>query len=102
MQEYSYLLILIVVLPLIFLSFAWQKRRSEALINGWARANGLTIVDKESRTFLRGPMFWTTSKGQTVYRITVRDQYGSQRTGWIRCGGRWMGLHSDKVDVRWD
>jgi hypothetical protein len=100
MQEYSYLLVLIVVIAGI--SISWTNRRSNDLIDGWARANGLTIVAKESRTFLRGPMFWTTSKGQTVYRITVRDHYGSQRTGWIRCGGRWMGLYSDKVDVRWD
>jgi len=102
MQEYSYLLIVIVIVIVAAISLSWQKRRSEALIDGWAQANGLTIVDKESRTFRRGPMFWTTAKGQTVYRITVRDQSGSQQTGWIRCGGRWMGLYSDKVDVRWD
>ena len=102
MQESSYILIVIVIAVVAVISLAWQKSRSEALIDGWARANGLIIVAKESRAFLRGPMFWTTSKGQTVYRITVRDQYGSQRTGWIRCGGRWMGLYSDKVDVRWD
>jgi hypothetical protein len=104
MQDMSCLWIpaIALIIGLAFASMRWQTSRSEDLIDGWAQANGLTIVAKEARGFLRGPMFWTTAKGQTVYRITVRDQRGSQRTGWIRCGGRWMGLYSDKVDVRWD
>ncbi|HYF64291.1 MAG TPA: hypothetical protein VD886_15825 [Herpetosiphonaceae bacterium] len=104
MQDMSCLwpLAIIVIIGIAVMSMVWQSGRSEDLIDGWARANNLTIVSKEARSFLRGPMFWSTAKGQTVYRITVSDQQGRRRDGWIRCGGRWMGLHSDHVEVRWD
>ncbi len=93
-------LLAIVVITIVVLN--WRGTRSNELIDQWARANNLQIVQKEARNFFRGPMFWTTSKSQTVYRITVVDQAGRPRSGWVRCGGIWLGLHSDKVDVRWD
>ena len=27
---------------------------------------------------------------------------GSVRSGWVRCGGWWLGLRSDEVEVCWD
>ncbi len=93
-------LLAIVVITIVVLS--WRGTRSNELIDQWARANNLQILQKEARNFLRGPMFWTTGKSQTVYRITVIDQNGRQRSGWVRCGGMFLGLHSDKIDVRWD
>src|SRR5262249_35973173 len=53
------------------------------------------------RNFFRGPFFWTSSKGQTVYRVTVEVK-GAVRTGWVRCGSWWLGLRSEQVEVRWD
>lgn len=105
MQDTAYLfgiIALILIMGLSVVMLNWQSQRSQDLIEGWANDNHLTVVHKEARDFLRGPMFWSTAKGQTVYRITVRDQNGIERSGWIRCGGRWTGLHSDKVEVRWD
>jgi hypothetical protein len=80
----------------------WQVSRSRALLRDWAARHGFEILESELRPLRRGPFFWTSSKGQTVYRVTVRDGQGAVRSGWVRCGGWWLGLFSDKTDVRWD
>ena len=80
----------------------WEIRRAKDLIDRWARSNNLQLVDMEHRIYFRRPSYWRTVTGQAVYRITTVDQYGQRQSGWVRCGGRWLGLHSDQVDVRWD
>ena len=80
----------------------WMSSRSRQLINQWAEANGYQIVSAEYCWLRRGPFFWTTNSSQTVYRVTVVDSSGRSRSGWARCGSRWKGLRSDRVDVRWD
>ena len=93
---------LIVVGVVVIASFAWTQSRSRSVIELWAEANQFQIISSEERYFSRGPFFWTTSKGQTVYYITVRDAAGHLRSGWIRCGSWWGGLFSDQAEVRWD
>lgn len=94
-----------IILPLILLlviaSFAWHYGRSNSLLERWAEENSFTILNSEYRYFFRGPYFWTTTKGQTVYYVTVLDKSGHTRSGWVRCGGWWLGLMSDHVEVRW-
>jgi hypothetical protein len=87
---------------LIMLAWLWHFGRSNSLLHSWAAQNGFRIVRQEYRTFFRGPFFWTTTKGQTVYYVVVEDPTGKQRAGWVRCGGWWLGLLSDNVEVRWD
>ena len=81
-----------------FLSFS----RSESVLDEWANENGFEILESEYRTFFRGPFFFRSSKGQTVYRVKVRDRDGRVRSGWVRCGGWFLGLLSDKAVVDWD
>jgi hypothetical protein len=95
------ILILIVVL-LVIAYIAWYYRRSRSLLDRWAERNGYRIVDSEYRYFFRGPFFWTSSKEQTVYRVTVADKAGNVWSGWVRCGGWWLGLLSDQAEARWD
>ena len=90
------------LLAVVGLSVAWHYGRSSALLEGWAQRHGYRIVAKEYRTFFRGPFFWTTGKGQTVYYVTVEDQHGQLHNGFVRCGGWFLGLLSDHVEVRWD
>jgi len=45
---------------------------------------------------------WFTGNRQDVYRVTVRTADGGIRSGYVRCGGFWMGMLSDKVTVEWD
>jgi len=91
------ILVLSVVVLIIFL----HRSRSRSVLGGWAAANGFEIVRSDQRYFSRGPFFWTTSKGQTVYYVTVRDAQGGLRSGWVRCGSWWFGLWSDRAEVRW-
>jgi hypothetical protein len=86
----------------VILVFVWHFGRSNSLLQKWAAQNGYKIVGQEYRTFFRGPFFWTTTKGQTVYYVTVEDAAGNRRAGWVRCGGWWFGMMSDAVEVRWD
>jgi hypothetical protein len=87
---------------IVVLSLAWHFGRSSSLLHQWAAENGYRILRQEYRTLFKGPFFWTSSKGQTVYYVVVEDEDGNERRGWVRCGGWWFGLLSNHVDVRWD
>jgi hypothetical protein len=84
------------------LAFYWHFTRSAAILQQWADANGFEILEKSYRHFFRGPFFFRTSKGQTVYRVTVRDKAGNIGTGWVACGSWWWGLMSNQAKARWD
>lgn len=94
--------ILILIVTAAVCLIAWHYSRSRSLLEQWAGENGYRIVSSEHRHLVRGPFFWTTSKGQTVYRVTIEDTGGRLRSGWVRCGSWLAGLLSDKVQVKWD
>jgi hypothetical protein len=96
------LLMPVFMLLLVVTSIALHTHRSRSLLERWAERNGYQIIDADYRNLFRGPFFWTTAKGQTVYRVTVEDEAGIERSGWVRCGSQWLGLLSDRVEVRWD
>jgi len=75
--------------------------RSQKLLKGWANENGYEFVRVEYRMFRKGPFVWS-GRGQTVYRVEVRDRQGVERQGWVRCGSWWAGVFRDKVEARWD
>jgi hypothetical protein len=91
----------LVIFAVIF-TLVWRYGRSGSLLSEWAAQNGYRIIHEEYRYLRKGPFFWTTSKGQTVYYVVVLDSAGNKRRGWVRCGSWWFGLLSDKVEVRWD
>lgn len=91
-----------VVIFVAVLSWLWHFNRSRTLLDRWAEENGYEILSSERRIFSRGPFFWTTGKGQVVYYVAVRDSAGNPHSGWVRCGGYFLGLLSDNVDVHWD
>jgi hypothetical protein len=80
----------------------WHYSRARSLLEHWADERGFNILDSQYRYLRRGPFFWTTSKGQAVYFVRVRDRLGDLRTGYVRCGSWFLGLLSDKVEVRWE
>jgi hypothetical protein len=80
----------------------WTYSRSESMIDSWAIGEGFTLLERKLCWVVRGPFFWTTSKNQTVYRVTVGMRDGNIRSGWVRCGGWLLGLLEDRVEVRWD
>jgi hypothetical protein len=91
----------LLVIFLVLLAMWLHTGRSKALLSRWADSNGFRILQAKY-LFFKGPYFWTSSRGQTVYYVTVESAAGRPRTGWVRCGGWWFGLLSDKAEVRWE
>lgn len=105
MDSSSYLLFLgfgVVAFVLVIGAIAWQNSRSRQILEKWAETNGYQLLNCEYQLFNQGPFFWTTARGQVVYRVTVREAQGRERAGWVRLGSWWWGLWSDQVKVRWD
>ncbi len=84
------------------LSLVLHYRKAAALLRRWADENGFTLVQQERREFRRGPFFWSSSKDQVVYYVTVRDRGGRLRHVWVRVGSWFLGIMSDKTEVKWD
>ena len=74
----------------------------QSMLDHWTQQNGLQVRSRERCWFFKGSFFWNSSDGQRVYRVVVQDRDGRIRSGYVRCGGFWLGLLSDRVDVRWD
>jgi hypothetical protein len=91
----------VVVLTALGIYWPWHFWRSRQLLEHWAARNGFQIIHSEFRWFFKGP-FFLLSRGKTVYRVTVRDHNGRDRSGWVRCGGIWFGLLTDSATVVWD
>jgi hypothetical protein len=92
----------VVVATLLALLVAWSFRRSAFLLEEWAVGHHYQVLDRHYCWFCKGPFTWTSSNGQAVYRVTVADERGNRRCGWVRCGGWFWGLLSDQVEARWD
>jgi hypothetical protein len=90
-----------VVSLVVVLSMWWRTSRSHSILERWAAENGLHIVAKRYCWFFAGP-FWLSADGQTVYYVTVEDQEGRRKNGWVRCGGWFFGLTADAAEVRWE
>lgn len=103
-MNYEGLIFLYIVIGagVVFASWAWSRARSDELIERWAQHEGFQLLSSEPRTWFRGPFFWRTSKGQTVYYVRVSDAQGRVQAGWLRCGGSFLGLWSDQVQVEWE
>jgi hypothetical protein len=80
----------------------WHFQRSDSIVEDWAQANGYRLVSKQYCWFWKGPYFLRSSKGQTVYYVTVMDNEGQERRGSVRCGSWFWGIWSNQVDFMWD
>lgn len=83
------------------LLMVWHVSRSRTTLEQWAADHGYELLQAERRYLRRGPYFWTTSKGQEVFFIVVKDAGGNTQSGWARVGGFTLGQLSQKVSVRW-
>ncbi len=80
----------------------WTSTRSQTLLADWAREHGYDLIESHAPLLNKGPFFWTSSRGQTVYRFTILDAQNRRRSGWARCGSWMWGLMSPQIEVRWD
>ena len=80
----------------------WHLRRSRGMVQRWASQGGMELLSAQRRYLRRGPFWWRTSKNQEVFHVTVRNADGHVRTAYVRVGGWFGGLLSDRTDVEWD
>lgn len=92
------------IVTMIFALYAWglvRLRRARAAIRAELARSGYDIVEMQHRIVRLGPLFWTTTRSQVVYRIVVRDAAGRRRAGWTRWGRTWL-MKPDTLELRWD
>jgi hypothetical protein len=94
-------LLVVIVAMMVVAMWVWHFARSRSLLEQWAGAGGYRILASERRFFRRGPFFFTTAKGQEVFYVTVEDESARVRRAYVRVGGFFWGMFSDKVSVRW-
>ena len=91
----------LVILAFCVVALIFRQKRVDTLLDSWAAANGVEIIDRTLGLFRRGPFFFTLGH-QVVYHLVVRDRIGVERGCWVRLGSFFMGLLSDKVEARWE
>ena len=97
--------IAVAVIAVILCAYAWSRRRENRALKKWAAENGLEILHCEERyLFGTGPFkWWSILAKQAVYFLTVRDEQGQERRGWIRLGRSWGMIYSGDTitEARW-
>jgi hypothetical protein len=79
----------------------WQHSRANEIVRQWARSNGVELLSAQKRYLRTGP-FLLYARGQFVFRVVVREQGGTERSGWLRVGGWLAGVLSNKAEMVWD
>ena len=92
----------VVVVAVLAIDWILTDKRSLALLNRWAKEQGIRLVEYENRRLLIGPFFWNAMGGHAVFRVLVEYPNGATRSGWVRCNIRTMFRFSDPVEARWD
>jgi len=95
-------LLLAAALPIAIVAWGVVRlRRTRRTVCASLERDGYHIVRIERRVLRQGPLFWTSTPSQVVYRLTVLDTSGRQRTGWARWGRRWL-PNPDALKLWWD
>jgi hypothetical protein len=94
--------LIVLVAALAVLATARHFSRSRTILERWADRDGYVIVSAERCWFWRGPFWLRSDREQVVYRVVVRDREGRTLSGYVRCGGWFLGVLSDDVAVEWD
>jgi hypothetical protein len=79
-----------------------MKNRSTELLTQWAEKQHYQLLEASYRPIIAKGPFWYASRGQSVFRIVVEDEWGQVRKGWVRLGHWLGGLASDEIGVKWE
>ena len=96
--------LLIAILGIVaFIGLNWLfEARAQSIFKKWATEQQFTVLRCERAFFGGAFSLWTTSRGQVVYFITVRDSQGTERNACVRCGSFGTGVFgSDKIEIKW-
>lgn len=102
-MEYSLFIFVLLIIAILGIAMAITGiGNAEGLVEQWAATNGYQLLECEQRWLRSGPFFFTKSKSQRVFRIVVSDQEGNVLRGYAKCGGWFLGMWSEQIQVRWD
>ena len=102
MENWLPFLAILLILVFIVYSTWWRFHRANQMIQDWAARNRFLLLQKRLQIFRYGPFWWRTGKHQLVYHVTIRDCDENIRRAWLRCGGFFLGMMSDHIDVEWE
>src|SRR5690349_5538130 len=63
----------------------------------WAKANGYRLVASDRRYLDRGPFPEHAPRGLGVFHVTVEDESGRRRDGYVRCSIGFSALFLDEA-----
>jgi hypothetical protein len=77
--------------------------KAKALLQEWAQTNHFRIVRARLCIFMPWRIYFTTTKYQVVYQVSLYDESTHRiRAAWVRLGTRvWGVMDSGAVDVEW-
>ncbi len=91
-----------VALGLLAIIYRWHTSRGRSALQQWASKKRFKVLGFR-RCFFSGRFpWWTTSQRQTVFFVTIRDESGRERSGWVRFGDILGGGYSHEPDVVWN
>ena len=103
MSATDLVLLAVLVSPILLVS-AWgvvRLRRGRLAVRAAIEREGYQIVRMEHRLIRQGPLFWTTTRSQSVYHVVARDASGREHTAWARWGRTWL-FTPDTLELRWE
>jgi hypothetical protein len=79
-----------------------RARRARRAVRLALQERGWRVLQLERRVLRQGPLFWTSTPSQFVFRALVsRDDDGhAPRTAWARWGRTWL-PGPDRLEIRW-
>jgi hypothetical protein len=92
MIDFGVVLAIAAVVGFALVMMWWRHARSSALLQAWAEARGYRILRQQYRFFFTGPFFSRRQKAKPSITLLLKTS----------CGSWWVGLLSDKVQVRWE
>lgn len=102
MDDPSVFLLVLFVLVFVVVPAVIITVRNPRMVEKWATRNGYQLVDQERRYTQTGPFPPRSARTRAIYRITIVDAEGQQRSGWAICGNRFFGGLTNEIAVQWD
>lgn len=91
----------LIVLSAVVLQGVYRFSKARRLVREWAETRGVRIVSMHWEVFPSGPVASAAFGKHIVYDVSFVDTDGQSRRCWAKCGGWWLGLLSDTVEVVW-
>ena len=91
--------ILFIVIPIIAVILFLTYSRARSILQTWAEENGYEILSASMRFLSRGPYSYTLLGKQWVFRVVVRANDGTTKTGYVKCGSFFWGVFVSKAEA---